>query len=94
MGISLEKLLIEIVAYYNVVMGSTDFIAGILNITNLLKLQIRRWYPNPGKNTDITFFKDRSILNRCLQYMHFQVMPDSCFLLEIYAFLKANFFMR
>jgi hypothetical protein len=30
MGISLEKLLIEIVAYYNVVMRSTDFIAGIL----------------------------------------------------------------
>jgi hypothetical protein len=26
MGISLEKLLIEIVAYYNVVMRSTDFI--------------------------------------------------------------------
>jgi len=30
MGISLEKLLIEIIAYYNVVIRSTDFIAGIL----------------------------------------------------------------
>ena len=28
MGISLEKLLIEIVVYYNVVMRSTDFIEG------------------------------------------------------------------
>ena len=28
MGISLEKLLIEIIAYYNVVMRSTDFIEG------------------------------------------------------------------
>ncbi len=53
MGISLEKLLIEIVAYYNVVIGSTGFIAGILNITNLLKLQIRRCNTNHGKNTDI-----------------------------------------
>ena len=30
MGISLEKLIIEIVAYYNVVMRSTDFIEGFL----------------------------------------------------------------
>jgi hypothetical protein len=28
MGISLEKLLNEVVAYYNVVMRSTDFIEG------------------------------------------------------------------
>jgi len=35
------------------------------------KFHIRRWYPNPGKNTDITFFKGRSILNRCLQYRYF-----------------------
>ncbi len=41
------------------------------NITNSPKVQISRWYPNPGKNTDITFFKGRSILHRFLQYLQF-----------------------
>ena len=39
MGISLEKLLIEIVAYYNVAMRSTDFIAGILKYHKFAQTQ-------------------------------------------------------
>jgi hypothetical protein len=39
MGISLEKLLIEIIAYYNVVIRSTDLIAGILKYHKFAQTQ-------------------------------------------------------
>jgi hypothetical protein len=35
MGISMEKLLIEIIAYYNVAVRSTDFVEGILKYHKL-----------------------------------------------------------
>ncbi|MGV7223343.1 MAG: hypothetical protein ACQ9MH_17670, partial [Nitrospinales bacterium] len=52
--------------------GKTDSAYRFIeNTWKISQAQIRRWYPNPGKNTDITFFKGRSILHRCLQYLYF-----------------------
>ena len=51
----------------------------------MAKIQICRWYPNPGKNTDITFFKGRSILHRCLQYLQNERAQDTWFLWVISA---------
>jgi hypothetical protein len=42
MGIGMEKLLIGIIAYYNVVIRSTDFIEGILKYHKFAQTTVRR----------------------------------------------------
>jgi len=67
--------------YYAKNQISADFMY-IENTWKISKVHICRWYPSPGKNTDITFFKGRSILHRCLQYLDFYWVEYFSYTLE------------